>query len=168
MCVWIVNLKDNRDIKPISQIKSKFEICKEKSVIAFGWAVDKDKTTNSWEKYKKYVIEYYNGSKKDINAFKKAVNAFEEMKSGDYVWTRDPEKKEYYICEILSDFEPSVFRTLEDYDISVFRNCKYKKVGLLKEATNKISWRNLISRSTARKVNNPAVIAETKRLVGEI
>ena len=168
MCVWIVNLKDNRDIKPKNSTKSKFEICKGKSVIAFGWAVDKDRISKSWEEYKEYVIHHYNDSQKDVKAFQKAVNAFEEMKPGDYVWTRDPEKKEYYICEILSDFEPSVFRTLEDYDISVFRNCKYKKVGLLKEATNKISWRNLISRSTARKINNPAVIAETKRLVGEI
>lgn len=166
MNVWIVNLKDNRKEKTNENNRSKFEICKEKSVIAFGWAVDKSAKT--WDEYKYNVSHYSDFSKNDIRSFLKAATAFENMKPDDLVWTRDPNTKKYYICKILSDFEPSVFRNLEGCDISVFRNCEYKEIGFLPTVTNKITWRNLISRPTVRRVLNNTVITETNRLFKEV
>lgn len=145
--VYIINLKDNRNNGENINSVDKFEICHRKSIIALGWTAEE--------------------SRKDDLAFYKSYNILKNMKKGDLIWTRNPQTKEYYICEILDDINVSeplkekVGKMYNHLDISCYRDVRFEKFGTKDELPINVTYRNLISRGTVRRVKNKNIIRVT-------
>lgn len=116
MHIWCMNLKDNRDKPKQNRDKElKFRLCRERSMIAIGWAVDGN--VSSWEEYKLLAdIRYAN-----YTAYAVARNGLQSMEPGDLVWTRNPVTHEYYLVEI-TDGIPSITNDWKEFDICGYRN----------------------------------------------
>lgn len=148
--VWIINLKDNRKDGENLNSDVKFNLCFANNIIGIGW-----------------VSESYNSSiPKDTN-HKKALNCLNEISKGDLVWVRNPQNKKYYICEVIGNCNNLVELKshFEENDISNIENCKevrFYEVGCRDKLPSPITYRNLISVSTGRRIkNNQAVIDAT-------
>lgn len=141
-----MNLKDNRNNGKNLNSDEKFKFCFSNSIIGIGWV----------------GYGLHSGAKNYDNA--KAT--FDKMGTDDLVWVRNPVTKEYYICEIVKDKEniTPLIPHLKTNDISEYKSVNFYKVGTKQYLPVGITYRNLISRSTARKVNNNAVIKSTNEL----
>lgn len=148
--VFIMNLKDNTCNGIKLNNSDKFNICRKAGMLALGWTTEK--------------------SRMEDPTFARVYKLLHDMKKGDLVWTRNPETKEYYICEIADSLrstdplQEKPYSKYAEFDISCFRNAKFKKIGTKEYLPVGITYRNLISRSTIRKVNNNVVIKSTNEL----
>lgn len=148
--VYIINLKDNRAGGINLQKADKFNKCQNACIIAIGWT-DKAKRTADPD-------------------FERAYNTLLHMKQGDLVWTRNPETKEYYLCTVTDDVDTS--KPLKEKSASAFtaldiaccRDVEFKKIGTKNHLPAGITYRNLISRQTARRIKNKDVIRITNTL----
>ncbi len=145
--VYIINLKDNRGKGEKVNCPDKFNVCLTDNIIALGWTTE--------------------DSRKDNLAFDKAYKTMKDMIKSDLVWTRNPHTKEYYICEITDtvnhgeSLKEKSGLEYENFDISCYREVEFIKIGAKEDLPEDITYRNLISRSTARRVNNKTVIDAT-------
>lgn len=122
MQIWCINLKDNRDkSKQNKNTGLKFQICRERCIVAIGWSVCDN--VNTWEEYKHLAdAEYANDT-----SYAAARNGIQSIKSGDLVWVRNPVTREYYLVEI-TDEAPSVANELRDFDICGYRRGNYYSI----------------------------------------
>lgn len=141
--VYIMNLKDNRGKGENLSSDVKFNLCFTNSIIAIGWVG--------------YTL--HSGSKNYDNA----KETFDKIATGDLVWVRNPKTKKYYICEVVEDKENIKYLTahLNSNDISNHKFVDFYEVGTKEYLPNEITYRNLISRRTVRRVNNGTVIKAT-------
>ncbi len=135
MNVWLMNLKDNRDDKPVLE-QSKFAFCREKEIVGIGWAeccADTEESTG----------------------FKKANNAINSFEPDDLIWTHDDESGEYYICKIKEKATdtPEANEEYKKYDIGQYCPCEYYEVGTKDKLPEGISYSDLISRTTISKAS---------------
>lgn len=114
--VWVMNLKDNREAIPQSQKgNKKFDVCKEKGIVAIGWEGCAPNGGN--------------------RAYEKGHRFLDEMACGDLIWVRNKKTGERYLCEVLDDAITEYKRgnskeetRLVDVDIVEARKCKYHSV----------------------------------------
>lgn len=145
--VYIMNLKDNTCNGTKLENSDKFNTCYREGMLALGWTTEE--------------------SREKDPTFEKVYKLLHDMKKGDLVWTRNPETKEYYICEVsdnLSNIDPLQEKPHSKYDeldISCFRSAQFRTVGTKEYLPNEITYRNLISRRRVRRVNNGTVIKAT-------
>lgn len=137
MNVWIMNLLDNRseENKPTDLQQSKFQFCKERGIVGIGW-VGCDPINS-----------------KDVG-FLRAANAFSDFKKDDFVWTKDPVSKEYYICWVTDEPITANDAELHRYDISKFCSCEFITVGSEENLPQGILNVDLTSRTTISKANS--------------
>lgn len=129
MNVWIMNLRDNREVKTEESNRMKFDFCKKKGIIGIGW-VGYDESSND-------------------NAYLLANKYIDEFEIGDLVWTKDY-NNEYYLCKITSKSDITDDKEMHDNDISKFCECEYTPVVSLPEG---IENKDLIARHTIEKGN---------------
>ena len=130
MQVWIMNLKDNREDgnRPPDLEKSKFRFCLEQGIVGIGWV---DEAAQEAEN----------------PAFSRAEKALDAIAAGDLVWVRDPETKEYYLCQITA---PAVTTREEEWnrqDIGRYCACTFFPVGTAENLPEGITADMLVSRS---------------------
>lgn len=117
--VWIMNLKDKRNIKPEGLTQSKFDFCKSCGIVGIGWA-------NS---------NPYNSQEA---AFLQANNAIDAFEVGDLIWVRNPNAantvQELYLCRITSKAVATNDITMNSYDIGKYCKCDYLQILELPEA----------------------------------
>ncbi len=130
MQVWIMNLKDNREEanRPPNLEKSKFRFCLEQGIVGIGWVDEAAQEAES-------------------PAFSRAEKALDAFAAGDLVWVRDPETKEYYLCQITA---PAVTTREEEWnrqDIGRYCACTFFPVGTAENLPEGITADMLVSRS---------------------
>ncbi|MGN0451656.1 MAG: hypothetical protein ACI4FN_06065 [Acutalibacteraceae bacterium] len=134
MNVWIMNLKDMRDDKPLDLPKSKFEFCKENGIIGIGWAGHDPSNSND-------------------TTFLQADNAIENMEAGDLVWVKNTfaenGEEKFYICEIIGKAQESTDEIFKEYDIGKMCTCKFYSVKNFPDDfdPNKITGRHTIEKA---------------------
>ena len=163
--IWCMNLKDNRDTPKQNQDKElKFRLCRERSMIAIGWAVEGD--VNSWEDYERKANALY----RDNSAYTSAHNCLQSMSAGDLVWTRNPVTHECYLVDI-TDETPRIYDSLKEFDICGYRSGTYYLVPEAK-LIGDLSPRNLSAEQTIDQIrsdgNRKAVIEATKQLFADL
>lgn len=141
--VYILNLKDNRGKGENKNNDIKFNLCFTNSIIAIGWVG--------------YTL--HSGS---VN-YDNAKETFDNIETDDLVWVRNPKTKKYYICEVVKDKENinHLKAHLNANDISNHKFVDFYEVGPKECLPDEITYRNLISRRTVRRVNNSTVIKAT-------
>lgn len=145
--VWKINLKDFRD-EPNNDDK-KFNVCMRNNIIAIGWGTEK--------------------SRREDKNYKIAEKALNEMSKGDYVWTKNPKTKDYYLLEIVDD-EPEDFLREKltiylDEDISFARRIKLVDRFVDGNLPNGINSKDIIAVHTAEQVHIEQIIETTNNYV---
>jgi len=150
--VWIINLKDNRGGIFDKNDDKKFNICKKEKFIAIGWVSE---------------------PKREQANYKRANKSFNQIKKGDYVWTKNPKtKKDFYLLEITDD-------EIKDYLIegnTYFLNndiSKSIKVQKIIEYSNGklpkgIKKRDIVAISTIQRVKREHLKNETINIVNSL
>lgn len=163
--IWCMNLKDNRDEPRRNRdMELKFRLCRERSMIAIGWAVEDD--VNSWEEYILRADIKYQAD----TAYATARKGLQSMKPGDLVWTQNPVTHEHYLVEI-TDKTPRIYGSLEEFDIC---GCRSGTFYLVPDAilTGALSSKNLSARHTIERIRidgkRNASIEATKFLFDDI
>ena len=146
--VWIINLKDNRNNGDKLNSDVKFNLCFANNVIGIGW-----------------VDENLNSSISNDSNYKRALNSLNEISKDDLVWVRNPMNKIYYICEVIGNCKnlTELKSHFEENDISNIENCKevrFYEVGCKEKLPSPITYRNLISVSTVRRIKNNQAITD--------
>lgn len=99
MSIWIMNLKDNRDVGRISHYL-KHRICMHLSIVAMGWYC-----CNSAEA-------------------KHAEERLNSLKRGDIVWISNPGRNGYTIAVIEDDAITKEYSDLHEADINLARHIR--------------------------------------------
>lgn len=129
--VWIMNLKDNREVIPEDLDKSKFEFCKGQDIVGIGWAgMDAEST-------------------EDV-AFSQASRAIYSFEPGDLVWVKDPASGCHYLCKIKEKAVKTDDPCKNKHDIGTYCSCDYAPVSVLPEG---IEEQDLIARHTIERAN---------------
>lgn len=119
MNIWCMNLKDDRNVSERNRDEElKFRLCREKSIVAIGWAIPEDVFT--WNDYKKRADVVYAAK----NNYHIARDHLQRMEKGDLVWVKNPPKKAYFLVEITDD-SPNVCNNLKEFDVSGYRKGIY-------------------------------------------
>ena len=129
MNVWIMNLRDNRDVRTEESNKIKFDFCKTNGIVGLGW-VGYDESSND-------------------NAFLLANKYIDEFEIGDLVWTKN-DNNEYYLCRITDKAVKTDDKEKNNNDIGKFCSCRYIPISALPEG---IENKELIARHTIERAN---------------
>lgn len=146
-CVWVMNLKDNRDDGEQKNTDIKFNFCQEHNILAIGWAGQSPADGST--------------------AFKNALDGLSRMARGDLVWVKNPCTGERYLCEILNDRVLPLPNSFHAVDAAYCRICEYRPVSEQK-LCGKIDPKHLVSISTVRPVAELSVIQATNELFDRI
>lgn len=144
MGIWILNLIDNREKD--SNTPEKFRQCKDRGILAIGWA-------------KEDPLTYYNGD--DLKAYKAAAKGLSSIEPNDLVWVRDTVNKTYYICKVCGALEKAP-ANLWHKDIGQYRKAEWYGPVARNELPDPLAVKRLISRPTVRRVLKPDVIRATQ------
>ena len=140
-----MNIKDNRDKEKTNRDQElKFQLCRERSMVAIGWAIDE--CVSSLEEYKLKADKLYCGEL----SYTSARNSLQNMNSGDLVWTQNPVTHEHYLVEITDEI-PLITNDLKKFDISGYRNGTFYLVSDAK-LTGALSPRSLSARHTIEQI----------------
>ena len=136
MSVWKMNLIDNRECSSNCPKDEKFNFCKDSSIIGIGWGGYED-----------------DEELKDDASYKKAKNAFLSLKTGDFVWVKNPLTQNYYICKIksLPEYKGDQYK---DHDIGYCCECEYYSVGTAEQLPYGIIAKDLPRSEFIEKCNN--------------
>lgn len=134
MNVWLMNLKDNRDEanKPPDLTKSKFQFCLEHKILGIGWVNQEPGNA----------------------AFTRAKNAFSEFETGDLIWVKDSDTKEYYLCQITASVVSTQDEEWNRQDIGQYCACNFFRIGAAENLPEEIAPESLISCSTVSRAND--------------
>lgn len=138
--IWSMHLKDNRGNGKNIDSDEKFNTCKIHNSLAIGWQ---------------------GCSINDTHAYKKAYNALKKMHKGDLVWVKNPQKQEYYICEILNDKIIDFDKKLAAFDISIGRIAEFHRVDEKDLPKDKIAFPRQTIQQIEMKPENYNLIMET-------
>lgn len=160
MSVFRVQLKPSHNCKKFSEV---LDFCRKKGIIGVGWA-EVNSTDDSYDSLKKQCDALkrqgavYEGDK---GVFK-AVNAIRQMKSGDYVWTREGGSiSNYYLCKVNSLLWKDRIITSAhlEHDIANYVGCDWIFVGTEDKVPGKVvnSFR---ARATVQHINDVESISD--------
>ncbi len=158
MTVWRMNLIDNRE--PENRCKDpelKFRICVEKSILGIGWGLNA--AFDSWEDYQALADYRYDGDM----GYSTAVNALQNMLSGDLVWTQNPVTHERYLAQVLDD-KPLLCCYLREFDLFSYRKMDIFQVGAELLDCYGIPEKELSGRHTIERIREQRLIDATMQL----
>ena len=138
--IWSIHLEDNRENGKNIDSDEKFNTCKIHNILAIGW---QDCDTD------------------DTCAYKKAYNALKKMSKGDLVWVKNPQKQEYYICEILNNRMIDFDKELAAFDVSTGRIAEFHRVDEKDLPKDKIPFPRQTIQQIRMKPENYNLIMET-------
>lgn len=142
--VYIVNLKDNRENHDKND-DAKFLACMDNELIAIGWGSET--------------------SREEANA-KIAINVFNEMQNGDYVWTKNPaDKNKFHLLKIIDDKAYDYLKTEKEYYVDEDRSLarKVKEIGKFSADAlpNGLKKNDIVARHTAERVHRQFLLDVT-------
>lgn len=144
----VYTLKMNLIDKPNS-----FEFCKDNGYIGFGWGIpDIYGVVNSIDDYK--LIRKNNGLYANCKELTKSINAFNEMKKGDFIWTLDSSAltAKYYLCKISGEYVHLNEEHSDKFGIANCMLCEYLYIGSA----------DLVPRSVMRPLHSNGIIYKLK------
>lgn len=162
--IWCMNLIDNRDKTDNRNVNAelKFQLCRERSMLAIGWAIPD--VVNTWKEYKKIADKKYPKSR----GYAAARNNLEKIKKGDIVWTKNPVTGERFIVEIQDDY-PGIYSSLKEFDTCAYRKGTYYPVSS-EDLCGALSEKKISARHSIEKMRNKRLdtIEATKELFNKI
>lgn len=166
--LWRINLKPNS----INNIDAR-EFCINNEMLGFGWAVECENGSLTWDEYKESALKKYYYEDEDLKKVKpggsawwKAINAlYNKMEIGDLCWTRD-NRGIYYLGRITSEWQ---YKTDEDYvnaDIVNIRKCDWIRIGAVDKVPGKVI-NSFTARSTLQRVVDETALQYSKLLFNQ-
>ena len=158
MTIWRMNLIDNRE--PENRCKDpelKFRICMENSILGIGWGLNA--AFDSWKDYQTLADYRYDGDM----GYSTAVNALQNMLSGDLVWTQNPVTHERYLAQVLDD-KPSLCCHLREFDLFSYRKADIFRIDAQLLSRYGLSGKEFSGRHTIEQIHNQAITDKTEKL----
>lgn len=129
MNVWLMNLKDNREVSISKTGDEKFQFCMSQGIVGIGWVG-------------------YDPETSEDGAYLRAHMSLNRFEIGDLVWVHNNVTGNYYACSITEKAKKTDEESFNQNDISEYCRCKFIGVGDSQTLPNGITAERLVSRAT--------------------